>query len=136
MTTAQQMLQTHPQAAQMDRATLVECVQACFACAQACTTCADACLGEQNLPMLVRCIRLNLDCADICDTTGRLVSRQTEADWGVLRTQLQACVAVCRACGAECERHAQHGMAHCRVCAEACRRCAEACERLIAALPA
>jgi hypothetical protein len=124
------MLEAHPRASQVDRRTLAECVQAC-------TACADACLAERELPMLVRCIRLNLDCADVCEATGRLVSRQTEPDRAIVRGQLQACVAACRACGAECERHAQGmQMEHCRVCAGACRRCAEACERLLAAIPA
>lgn len=85
--------------------------------------------------MLVRCIRLNLDCAVICDVTGHVLSRQTEPDWGIVRAQLLACVAACQACGAECERHAMHGMEHCRICAEACRRCAEACQRLLSVLP-
>jgi len=62
--------------------------------------------------MLIRCIRLNLDCADVCDATGRLISRQTEPDWGLLRAQLQACVAACQICGAECERHAGR---HCQL---------------------
>lgn len=137
MTHAQQMLQTHPRQSQVDATALAECIEACFDCAQACTACADACLGEEgHLQHLVRCIRLTLDCADVCDATGRLLSRQTEPDWGVIRAQLQACIAACRACGAECDRHAQGmGMEHCRVCAESCRRCAEACERLLAALP-
>ncbi len=29
---------------------------------------------------LTKCIRTNLDCADICDTTGRLLSRHTGYD--------------------------------------------------------
>jgi hypothetical protein len=91
-------------------------------------------LGEHDVQSLVRCIRLNLDCADICAATGRLLLRQTEPDWGILRTQVEACAQACRSCGDECQRHAPH-MEHCRVCAEACRRCAEACERLLAALP-
>ena len=47
----------------------------------------------------------------------------------------EACAAACRACGDECERHAQHHE-HCRVCAESCRRCEEGCNRLLQALPA
>jgi hypothetical protein len=42
-------------------------------------------------------MRLNQDCADVCDASGRLLSRHIEADWGLLRTQLQACAAACRA---------------------------------------
>lgn len=131
----QQMLQTHPWKPQMDMQALIECIEACHECAAACTTCADACLGEQDLQMLVRCIRLNLDCANVCATTGNVLSRQTEPDWGVIRSQLEACATACRICGAECEKHAGHHE-HCRVCAEACRRCEEACNRLLQAIPA
>ena len=130
--TVQQMIETHPQPAQMDRAGLVECIQACFDCAQACTTCADACLAEDMVQQLRQCIRLNLDCADVCDTTGRVLSRQTEPDIAVVRAQLQACLQACRACGAVCAEHAGHHE-HCRVCAESCRRCEEACNRLLGA---
>lgn len=131
-----EMLQTHPRQPQVDRTLLQACIDACFDCAQACTACADACLGEQqHLQMLVRCIRLNLDCADVCEATGRLLSRQTEPDWSLIRAQLEACAAACRSCGDECQRHA--GMhQHCRVCAESCRRCEQACNRLLQALPA
>jgi len=135
MTHAQQMLQTHPRKTQVDLAALTRCIEACFDCAQSCTSCADACLGEQNLQTLVRCIRLNLDCADSCDTTGRMLSRQTEPDWGLLRSQLQACAVACRVCGDECEKHAGHHE-HCRICAESCRRCEEACNSVLSVLPA
>jgi hypothetical protein len=130
----QEMVQTHPRQAQVDRQALVRCIEECYSCAQSCTTCADACLGEEELNMLVRCIRLNLDCANVCYTTGQMLSRQTEADWDLLRLQLQVCAAACEICGAECRRHANHHE-HCRVCAEACRRCEDACSKLLAALP-
>ncbi len=80
---------------------------------------------------LVRCIRLNLDCADVCAATGRLLSRQTMPEWQLLQAQLQACALACRLCGDECARHAQMHE-HCRVCAEMCRECEAACERLLA----
>jgi hypothetical protein len=82
---------------------------------------------------LTKCIRTCLDCDDVCTATLRVVSRQTEYDANVTRAVLQACVAVCKSCGDECERHA--GMhEHCRVCAEACRRCEQACNDLLAAM--
>lgn len=82
---------------------------------------------------MVTCVRLNLDCADICETTGRVLSRQTGRDVNLVRAVVQACVTACKVCGDECERHA--GMhEHCRVCADACRRCEKACQDLLAAL--
>jgi len=128
------MLSTHPQdLGGVDREALVACIQACFDCAQACTACADACLGEDMVADLRTCIRTNLDCADVCDTTGRVLSRRTGHDADVTRAVLHACAAACRACGDECSTHAEMHE-HCRVCAEACRRCEQACHALIAAL--
>jgi hypothetical protein len=134
MTHVDSMLRTHPTPATVDLSLLEACITACGECAQTCTSCADACLAEQQVAELRRCIRLNLDCADVCDATGRILLRQTEPDWAVVRSQLEACVQACRVCGQECERHADHHE-HCRVCSESCRRCAEACEALLAALP-
>ena len=132
---AHDMLLAHSRRLQVPPDVLATCIEACFDCAQTCMACADACLGEPNVQDLLHCIRLNLDCDDVCDITGRLLSRQTEPDLGVLRAQLQACIAACRACARECERHAEHHE-HCRLCARACRHCEDACTRLLAALSA
>jgi hypothetical protein len=102
-------------------------------CAQACTADADDDLSEQNLTEMVKCIRLCLDCADVCTATVRVTSRQTNYDANVTKPLLEACVATCKSCGDECERHAQH-YEHCRVCAEACRRCEQACRELLDAM--
>ncbi|WP_217615500.1 four-helix bundle copper-binding protein [Cellulomonas sp. GbtcB1] len=102
-------------------------------CAQACTACADACLSEEMVADLRTCIRTNLDCADSCGTTARILSRHTGYDADLTRAHLEACIAACRACGDECEQHA--GMhEHCRVCAEACRACEQACRDLHATI--
>ena len=103
---ARRMLDSCPRDFNVDQDVLVRCIEACSDCAQARTQCADGCLSEQgNMEMLVKCIRLDLDCADICTTTERVISRQTE-----------------------------HGMEHCRVCAEECRRCEQACRELVEAI--
>lgn len=134
MSYASSMLGNHPaQFGGIDRALLNNAIDSCVACAQACTTCADACLSEEQVAALTVCIRTTLDCADICETTSRVLSRHTGYDRNVTRALLVACVAACRTSGAECERHA--GMhEHCRVCAEACRRCEQACQELLSAL--
>ena len=134
MTVASQMLQTYPRnLGRVDRAKLQECIEACFECAQACTACADACLSEDMVAELTTCIRTNLDCADVCDTTGRVLSRHTGYDANLTRGVLEACAAACKACGDECAQHAEmHD--HCRICAEACRRCESACRDLAGAL--
>jgi hypothetical protein len=80
-----------------------------------------------------RCIRVDLDCADICAATLRVQTRQTAFDATVARSLVQACAAAYKTCGDECEIHAAHGMEHCRICAEACRRCEQDCQRMLSA---
>lgn len=128
-----EMMNTYPAEISLDRDLLARTVDALVACAQACTACADACLSEEEVPELRKCIRSNLDCADICATTARVLSRHTGFDVNVTRAQIQACVEACKSCGDECEQHAGHHE-HCRVCAEACRACEQACNELLAAI--
>jgi hypothetical protein len=131
--TVREVIASHPRPTSLDRDVLLRCIDECFDCAATCTSCADACLGEPDVTELVRCVRLCLDCADACDTTGRIVTRQTEPDLGVVRAVVEACATACRVCGDECERHAAHHE-HCRISAQVCRRCERACNDLIAAI--
>ena len=126
----QEMIKTHPKASTLDTDALAHCIDDCFSCAATCTSCADACLGEETVEELVRCIRLDLDCADVCVTTGRVLTRQTAFEPQLARHLLETCAQACRICAEECERHAEHHE-HCRICAEACRRCEEACNDLL-----
>lgn len=133
MSNAQAMLDTYPREFNVDAGVLAACVDACYECAQTCTACADDCLSEPSVAELVKCIRLNQDCADVCVAAGRVANRQTEYDANVTRSIVEACVAACRACGEECERHASMHR-HCAICAEACRRCEQACLDLLNAI--
>ena len=135
MSYARQMLDTYPRTITIDADLLAATIDALSDCAQACTADVDADLSEQNLAEMVRCIRLCLDCTDICATTAGVTSRLVEYDPGVVRPLLESCLAICRSCGDECERHARHHE-HCRVCTDACRRCERACRGLLDALPA
>lgn len=133
MTVAAEMLRTYPQdLGDVDHQALLECINACVACSQACTACADACLGEEMVGELTKCIRTNLDCADICETTARVLSRHTGYDANLTRATLEACHIACSTCADECEKHTMHE--HCSVCATACRRCEEACAALLLSL--
>lgn len=131
---ARRMLETYPRDYNVDTDLLLGCIEACYDCAHACTACADDCLSEENVGQMAKCIRLNLDCADVCQTTGRVVSRQTEYDANLTRAIVEACVQSCKSCGTECEQHGQQGMEHCRICSEACRRCEQACQELLSAI--
>lgn len=80
---------------------------------------------------LTQCIRLDLDSADVCLATGKIGSRRTGSNEGLIRRQLEVCAEACGLCAEECEKHA--GMhEHCRLCGEACRRCERACHAAIA----
>jgi hypothetical protein len=133
MSYARQLLDTYPGTFNVDAAVLADASDAVNDCAQACTSCADDSLAEQDITALVKVIRLDLDCADVCTATVRVLSRQTEYDANLTRSLLEACVTSCKSCGDECERHAAVHE-HCRVCAEACRRCEQACRQLLAAM--
>ncbi len=125
------MFDTHPNPASDAGEVAFALVRAAAECAHVCTTCADACLEEEDPASMRRCIRTNLDCADVCTATSLMVARPGRQDAELLRAQLEACATACRACADECEKHADE-MDHCRICAESCRECAEACEEMIA----
>ena len=133
MSYARQLLDAYPGAVTADAGMLADAIDALSDCAQACIADADADLREQDPAEMVKCIRLCLDCTDVCAATLGVVSRQGDSGAAVTRPLLEACVAICKSCGDECERHARHH-AHCRVCAEACRRCEQACSELLGAL--
>lgn len=101
------------------------CIEACIECWVACEVCSDACLDESNLEKMVRCIRFDRDCAEICRTTAAVMMRNGELSAEMAR----ACAEACDRCAEECEKH-DHD--HCRRCAEACRRCAEECRKMAA----
>ncbi|MEV4715045.1 four-helix bundle copper-binding protein [Micromonospora sp. NPDC049374] len=129
--TTMAMLDTYPQSMNLDRTTLAAVIDTINACSQACTACADACLSDNMVAELTKCTRSNLDCADICTTTARVLSRHTGYDANITRAMLEACATACKACGDECAAHADMHE-HCRVCAEACRACEQACRDLLA----
>ncbi len=102
------------------------CLEACVECLVACEMCSNACLDEENVKMMVPCIRLDRDCADACASALRAMARG-----GPLAEALcLACATACEACAAECEQHAAMHE-HCRICADACRRCAQECRRMV-----
>lgn len=99
-------------------------LDALYNCAAECNHCATACLDEQDVKMLARCIKLDIDCADICSLTASLIARSSEHGEHLLKE----CAEICNACADECEKH--NHMEHCKRCAEACRACAEECSSM------
>jgi hypothetical protein len=63
----------------------------------------------------------------------RVTSCPAGHDADVTEPLLEACKAICKSCGDECEQHARMHEP-CRVRAAACRRCEQACRELLDAL--
>jgi hypothetical protein len=76
-------------------------------------------------------IRVALDCADVCEATARIATRQTRPDIRLVRATIEACAAACLARAEECDRHAADHE-HCRIRADVCRRCKAACDEVLA----
>lgn len=100
-----------------------ECLLACNACAAACLECASSCLKEGDPKAMVRCIELDMQCADVCRLAAASIARGDEH----LRAVCSLCAQVCVDCANECGKHA---MAHCQRCADSCQRCVDACARM------
>ena len=98
---AREIIGTHPAAQGRTDDAQIRCIEECYSCAQTCTSCADACLAEDNVKSLAQCIRLNLDCSDVCNITCRMATRLTGSDEEVNLRMLETCAAACRLCGEE-----------------------------------
>jgi hypothetical protein len=85
-----------------------------------------ACLDARNVKSMADCIRLEIECAEICRTAASFMSRGSRFAHDVCRV----CAEICEACGAECDKFGD--MDHCRRCAEACHQCAEECRHMAA----
>lgn len=94
-------------------------------CINHCNYCADACLDEDNVKMMVDCIRTDRACASVCAALADVLATGYKNVNGLV----EYCAATCQACAEECEKH-DHS--HCQACAEACRKCAEACRSFAA----
>src|SRR6266508_3707181 len=93
------MLDVYPGGLLLGKQLLTRSIETCLECTQAGTACSDADLGEQMVADLAKCARLNLDCADMCETTARVLTRQTGYDRDMTRAVVQACAQACRMTG-------------------------------------
>ena len=114
--------------AEIDRclAALERCQEACGRCADAWLSCSP--LGSEAL----RCIRLILDCSDLCAAAADLLPHVQEANPVVLRSHLGACALACDRAVREAERA---GSPQAQDCVETCRRTARICRETIPLLP-
>lgn len=94
----------------------------CGDCRTACLRCVISCLEESDRE---ECIRLCLDCADICTACDAIAARKGP----MMAALMKVCAEACDQCADECEKHKDD--AACQACAEACRKCAEECREMM-----
>ena len=93
MSYTRQLLDTQSRTFNVDADVLAAAIDALSDCIQACVADTDADLSEPNVAEMVTCIRLCLDCADICTAAG-VMSRQAGFDADVARPLLESCVVI------------------------------------------
>lgn len=118
------MLKSHPAGERDEIPALSEALAVANECAQVCIVCADACLAEARTEDLRQCIRLNLDCADVCRAMTAAAARRTGENRSVISELMDICARACHECAQECGKHDHE---HCRICAEVCAKCEDAC---------
>ena len=99
MTMTADMMKAMSMPAGMDMSAMQDCMDQCSMCMQACTMCADQMAGMEGMG---RCASMSMTCADVCDTTMRMMMRPMGMDMGALESMLRACMAMCEATMAEC----------------------------------
>jgi hypothetical protein len=108
-------------------AAFLDCAKVCNDCQRQCDSCARHCAllvaegKKDHLETLGTCT----DCADICATAARIVSRQGPFSAGIC----EGCARACDACGAACDKFKDD--AHMKACADSCRKCAQACRDMV-----
>ena len=100
------------------------CIQACNDCAIKC----EACVTDSAVNGIKECLRWCRDCADLCTLCARFEARGSAFS----KKLHDLCAEVCRACAAECLKHAAHHET-CKSCAKSCAACAELCEKMATA---
>jgi hypothetical protein len=116
----------------LDSAMLDSSLTALAECHAACQRCADAWLAHSPLgPDALRCIRLIVDCGDLCAAAAEVLPEIENESSALVRSRLNACVVACERCVREAARHRAP---HAPACIEACRYAAGAGRQVISLL--
>ena len=113
----------------MDMAMMQECIETCSAAAMAATMCADSDMGME----MAKCSSMCMNMADVATTMMRMMMRPMGMDMMSMHAMMMACVAMGKACSAECMMHADMDE-HCRMCAKACDAMVMACEKMMSSM--
>lgn len=76
-----------------------------------------------DVKMMVKCIELDMDCAQICALASAAMARGSAHAKAICAL----CADICQSCADEC---AKHDMGHCQECAKACHQCAQECRKM------
>ena len=99
-----------------------------YECQTKCKECFNACLEERSLDTLRKCLKLTVECANVCELTASSIVYE-----GDFRPEVLAlCIRACEECRIECS---VHNSLHCVECAALCGECTEACRNYIRTYP-
>ena len=95
-----------------------------YECQTKCKECFNACLEEKCLDAMRKCLKLTVECANICEITASSIVYE-----GDFRPEvLGLCIRACEECRIECS---SHNCLYCAECAALCTECIEACRKYI-----
>jgi hypothetical protein len=130
MTKGSDRVQTYPaELGTIDRDALMRCIEDLERCTKDCGACGDICASNAPDQYPGLCVEL----PEVCTTTKRVLTGEAGRYADVSRAMLEACAAMCRVTGDDCESYATE-REHCRRCAAASRRCEQSCRELAASL--
>jgi len=101
-----------------------ECIDRCHTCEEVCLETVTHCLHKGGKHAEAKHISTLLACAEICDTSARLMLLGSEFSGRAC----EVCAEICEACAVSCERLADDEAM--QACADECRRCAESCRQM------
>jgi hypothetical protein len=105
-----------------------DCIQECLSCNGICLQTSVHCLLQGGPHAAAAHVQSLLDCAELCQTAGNTMLRNSPLHGRVC----EVCAEACEICAASCDKFA--GDDQMKACADACRRCASAC-RSVTAMP-
>jgi len=117
----------------MDADLMQDTMMAMNAASMAATMCSAS--DMQSGPDMATCAAMCSNTAMLADTGMRMMMRPAGMDADGMRTMLMACIAMGKACAAECRSHADMDES-CRYCAMACDEMVAKCEAMTASMTA
>ena len=103
------------------------CREKCHSCHDICVETALHCLEQEPRRTDAAHIRLLLDCAQICRTSGDFLLRGSSLH----ERTCAVCAEICIRCAEACDQIVDDPVL--RQCAETCRRCADSCAEMAGA---